>query len=109
MTEDSSDPDITDSTTDVTEPAWPPPADPPPPPPPAPDPITWEPQTWYSITFACLTPGCSQQNIVKAAPMFYSNNGQLKFIRVVCAADGCCGKDCTILTAQKLDPQPIEE
>lgn len=76
---------------------------------PAPAPITWEPQTWYAITFACVTPGCSEQNIIKSAPMFYSNNGDPKYIRVVCAADGCCGKDCTILTATKLNPQPVEE
>lgn len=76
---------------------------------PEPDVIEWEPQTWYAITAACVTPGCRQENILLDIPMFYSNNGQLKYIRVVCAADGCCGKDCRILTAIKLDPQPVEE
>ncbi|WP_346100372.1 hypothetical protein [Streptomyces olivaceiscleroticus] len=93
----------------------PPPDDPPPyvpetpPPPPAPDAITWEPYTWYGITYACLTPGCVNENIVKDYSPFYSNNGDPKFCRVVDAADGACGKDCKILTATKLDPQPEVE
>ncbi|MDX3175189.1 hypothetical protein PV382_23350 [Streptomyces scabiei] len=76
---------------------------------PDPTPIPWEPQTWYSITYACRTPGCPNENITKSAPMFYTNDGQAKNIRVVDAADGACGKDCTILTATKLNPQPVEE
>jgi hypothetical protein len=80
-----------------------------PPPPPEPDVIAWEPTTWYEITYACLTEGCINQNQVRYAPMFYSNNGDPKYIRVVDAADDACGKDCTILTASKLDPQPPEE
>ncbi|MEU5742082.1 hypothetical protein ABZ784_29325 [Streptomyces tendae] len=109
--------------TQAEEPPPPPVEDPPPPPveeppsepPPTPDPvpepdvIDWQPQTWYSITSACVTPGCPQENVIVAIPMFYSNNGELKYIRVVCGADGCCGKDCRILTAEKLDPQPVEE
>ncbi|MEU1134482.1 hypothetical protein ABZ383_32255 [Streptomyces sp. NPDC005900] len=79
------------------------------PPPPTGETITWEPQTWYSITYACRTPGCINENQVRAAPMFYSNDGQLKNIRVVDASDDACHKDCVILTAAKLDPQPIEE
>jgi hypothetical protein len=92
-------------------PLEPPPSEPPPTPDPVPEPgvIDWEPQTWYSITSACVTPGCPQENVIVYFPMFYSNNGELKFIRVVCGSDGCCGKDCRILTAEKLDPQPIEE
>jgi hypothetical protein len=76
--------------------------------PPAPvgDTIVWEPQTWYAITYACLTTGCPNQNQVKSAPMFYSNNGDPKYIRVF---DSTCRTDSKILTAQKLDPQPIEE
>lgn len=93
----------------------PPPPDPEPEPTPTPDPvpepepITWEPQTWYSVTAACRTPGCPQENIIVDIPMFYSNNGDPAYCRVVCAADGCCGKDCAILTATKLDPQPVQE
>lgn len=79
------------------------------PPPPTGDTLTWQPRTWYSITYACRTVGCPNENVVRFAPMFYSNDGQLKNIRVVDAADGACGKDCVILTADKLDPQPIEE
>ncbi|MFJ3043595.1 hypothetical protein [Streptomyces tendae] len=92
-------------------PLEPPPSEPPPTPDPVPEAgvIDWEPQTWYSITSACVTPGCPQENVIVYFPMFYSNNGELKFIRVVCGSDGCCGKDCRILTAEKLDPQPIEE
>lgn len=71
--------------------------------------IVWEPQTWYAITYACRTPGCPNENILRSAPMFYSNNGLSAYIRVVDAADGACQKDCLILTADKLDPQPIEE
>jgi hypothetical protein len=92
------------------------PLEPPPttpePPPEAPGPadtIVWKARTWYEITFACLTPGCVNENIVRYAPMFYSNDGQLKNIRVNCAADGACKKDCKILTATELDPQPVEE
>lgn len=95
------------------------PTDPPPEPEPVPEPtpeptpeapvgetIVWEPQTWYSITYACLTPGCPNLNIVGYAPMFYSNDGQTKNIRVI---DSTCGKLSKVLTATKLDPQPIEE
>lgn len=81
----------------------------PPAPTPAPGPIVWEPETWYAVTAACVTPGCPQENIVVSLPMFYSNNGDPAYCRVVCAADGCCGQDCTILTASKLDPQPVQE
>lgn len=123
---------VTDTTSDLPpteEPPTPPapeepsgpvggdvPVEPPPttpdPTPEAPDPadtIHWEPNTWYAITYACLTPGCKEENKVKSAPLFPSNNGDPKYIRVNCAADGCCKKDCKILTATKLDPQPIEE
>ncbi|MFG2359370.1 hypothetical protein [Streptomyces sp. NPDC048521] len=112
MTEQPLEPTNTESPADDIPPTpVEPEPDTPPPPGPAPDsqPITWEPQTWYSITAACRTPGCLQENIVVTIPMFYSNNGDPKYIRVVCAADDCCGKDCTILTATKLDPQPVEE
>ncbi|CAL9669426.1 hypothetical protein SUDANB145_07334 (plasmid) [Streptomyces sp. enrichment culture] len=85
------------------------PINPDPEPLPTPDTIAWEPQTWYSATAACATPGCVQQGIIVNLPMLYSNNGDPKYIRVVCAQDGACGKDCTILTATKLDPQPPEE
>lgn len=110
--------------TDPTESDVPPPPveDPPPPveepvdePTPTPDPvpegdvIVWEPQTWYAVTAACITPGCRQENIIVSFPMFYSNNGDPKYIRVGCDSDGCCGNACRILTADKLDPQPIEE
>lgn len=108
---------------DSGEPPPPPIEDPPPPPAgdpvdepaptpdpvPEPDVIAWEPQTWYSVTAACVTPGCPQENIVVFFPMFYSNNGDPAYIRVGCDADGCCGNACTILTATKLDPQPVEE
>lgn len=77
--------------------------------PPAPDTIAWEPQTWYSATAVCMTPGCIQENVILNIGMLYSNNGDPKYIRVVCGSDRACGKDCTILTATKLDPQPIEE
>lgn len=77
--------------------------------PPAPDTIDWEPQTWYSATAVCTTPGCIQENVVLSIPLLYSNNGDPRFIRVVCGGDRACGKDCTILTATKLDPQPPEE
>lgn len=93
----------------------PPPDDPPPyepetpPAPPPADTITWEPYTWYAITYACLTPGCINENIVKNYSPFYSNNGDPKLCRVVDAASDACGKDCAILTAVKLDPQPPEE
>ncbi|WP_371099886.1 hypothetical protein [Streptomyces sp. PU_AKi4] len=89
-----------------------PPSDPEPPTPeapPAPDPIAWEPQTWYEATAACTTPGCIQENVILHIPMLYSNNGDPKYIRVVCGSDRACGKDATILTATKLDPQPPEE
>lgn len=76
------------------------------PPPPVGDTIVWEPATWYSITYACRTAGCPNENIANSAPMFYSNDGQPKNIRVV---DSECNKDSKILTAAKLDPQPIEE
>ncbi|MFI2620401.1 hypothetical protein [Streptomyces sp. NPDC018584] len=79
------------------------------PPPPTGETIAWEPQTWYSITYACRTPGCPNENVVRSAPMFYSNNGNPAYIRVVDAADGACGKNSVILTATKLDPQPVEE
>jgi hypothetical protein len=105
--------------TQSTEPPQPPEGDPPPEPVdpepeipdpiPDPEPITWEPQTWYAVTAACRTPGCRQENIIVDIPMFYSNNGDPKYCRVVCAQDGACGKDATILTATKLDPQPPEE
>lgn len=89
-------------------PVEPPPSTPEPPPeaPGAGDTIVWEPRTWYEITYACLTEGCINQNQVRYAPMFYSNDGQTKNIRVY---DSSCKKDCKILTATKLDPQPIEE
>ncbi|GAA3153306.1 hypothetical protein ACFQ0X_44210 [Streptomyces rectiviolaceus] len=79
--------------------------------PPAPvgDTLTWEPRTWYSITYACRTVGCRYENHVGSAAMFYSNNGDPKYIRVNCSSDDGCGKDSVILTADKLDPQPIEE
>lgn len=73
------------------------------------DTLVWEPYTWYSITYACLTAGCPNQNIVRSAPMFYTNDGQTKNIRVVDASSDACGKDCKILTAAKLNPQPVEE
>lgn len=76
------------------------------PPAPVPDQIVWEPRTWYEITYACRTPDCPNLNIVGYAPMFYSNDGQLKNIRVV---DSVCGKDSMIVTATKLDPQPAED
>lgn len=93
------------------------PTDPPPVLPPAPEPdpvpptpvgdtIEWAPQTWYSITYACLTEGCPNQNVVLSAPMFYSNNGEAAYIRVI---DSACDEDSLILTAAKLDPQPVEE
>lgn len=93
------------------EPPEPEPEETPEPTPPVPvgDALVWEPRTWYSITYACRTPGCPNENVVGSAPMFYSNNGETKYIRVVDAADGACGKDSVILTATKLDPQPIEE
>lgn len=94
--------------TDSTDPE-PEPTPDPTPPVPVGDTLTWEPQTWYSITYACRTAGCPNENVVGSAPMFYSNDGQTKNIRVVDAADGACGKDCVILTADKLDPQPIQE
>ncbi|MFD6149374.1 hypothetical protein [Streptomyces sp. NPDC060243] len=77
-----------------------------PPPPTDAETIHWEPATWYSATFACLTPGCPEENIVKSVGMLYSNNGQAKYVRIV---DSVCGKDCKILTATKLIPQPPEE
>lgn len=80
--------------------------DPVPEPVPAPSLIAWEPRTWYSITYACRNQGCANQNRIYAAPMFYSNNGVPAYIRVV---DSTCNKDSTILTATKLDPQPVEE
>ncbi|MFE9812400.1 hypothetical protein [Streptomyces sp. NPDC005548] len=70
------------------------------------DAITWEPHTWYAITYACLTAGCPNQNVVGSAPMFYSNDGQTKNIRVI---DSACNKQSKILTATKLNPQPEEE
>ena len=88
------------------EEAPPPEPDPVPDAPPPPAPIAWEPATWYSATFACLTVGCPNQNVVKTMPKLYSNNGDPKYIRIV---DSVCGKDCQILTATKLDPQPVEE
>ncbi|MFI8792574.1 hypothetical protein [Streptomyces sp. NPDC055105] len=97
---------------DPTDPVDPPTTDPEPEPtptpdaPPAPDVIAWEPRTWYSITYVCLTPTCPNLNVVGAIAMFYSNDGQLKNIRVI---DSTCNKQSTILTATKLDPQPIEE
>lgn len=105
--------DVVPSPVDETPP--PPPDDPPPyeeetpPPPPAPETVAWEPQTWYAITYACLTPGCVNENVVKSYSPLYSNNGDPKYIRVVDAADGACGRDCAILTADKLDPQPEPE
>lgn len=77
-----------------------------PPAPPASETIVWEPQTWYAATYACLTEGCINQNQVRSVDMLWSNNGDPKYIRIVDAADGACGKDCAILTATKLDPQP---
>ncbi|MFD7995523.1 hypothetical protein [Streptomyces mexicanus] len=95
---------------DPTPTPEPPPYVPPTPdPPPDPEPIVWEPQTWYEATAACRTPGCIQENVIVYLPMLYSNNGDPKYIRVVCADSRACGKDCVILTATKLDPQPIEE
>lgn len=76
------------------------------PPAPTAEPITWEPATWYSITYACLTAGCPNQNVVGSAPMFYSNDGNPVHIRVF---DSVCRTDSKILTATKLDPQPVEE
>lgn len=77
--------------------------------PPTGDTLTWKPRTWYEITYACRTPGCRNENQVRYAPMFYSNDGLLKNIRVNDAADDACKLDCVILTATELDPQPIEE
>jgi hypothetical protein len=94
--------------TDSTDPE-PEPEPEPTPPVPVGDTLTWEPQTWYSITYACRTVGCRYENHVGSAPMFYSNNGDPKYIRVNCSSDDGCGKDSVILTADKLDPQPIQE
>ncbi|MFE1949934.1 hypothetical protein ACFW9D_05630 [Streptomyces sp. NPDC059524] len=103
----TSDPDIGIGESSPPPPPEPTPTDPPPPPAPdAPDTIVWEPQTWYSITYACLTDGCPSQNIVLSAPMFYSNNADPKYLRVW---DSACKTYAVILTATKLDPQPIEE
>ncbi|MEW2393077.1 hypothetical protein AB0933_32420 [Streptomyces venezuelae] len=103
---DEQPPPVPDDPPPVTEPE---PEPEPTPPPPTGDTLTWEPQTWYSITYACRTAGCKNENVVRSAPMFYSNDGQSKNIRVVDAADDACKKDCVILTADKLDPQPVEE
>jgi hypothetical protein len=100
-------PPTTEPDPDPTEPE--PEPEPTPDPIPDPDPITWEPQTWYEATAACRTPGCIQENVIVYLPMLYSNNGDPKYIRVICGSDQACGKDCTILTATKLDPQPPEE
>ncbi len=91
----------------VGDPAEPPPTTPDPTPEaPGPgDSIAWEPRTWYTVTVACLTANCSEENVVKSAPL-YSNDGKAKNIRVNC---GVCRVDCKNLTATKQDPQPEEE
>lgn len=68
--------------------------------------IEYEPNTWYSATVECRTPGCIHAGPIYPIPMVYSNNGDPKFVRV---QDSACGNDMVILTATKLDPQPIEE
>jgi len=88
------------------EEAPPPEPDPVPDAPPPPDTIAWEPQTWYAITYACHTAGCPNQNQIRSAPRFYSNNGAAIYLRVF---DSTCRTYSPILTATKLDPQPIEE
>ncbi|MEW1565823.1 hypothetical protein AB0454_22890 [Streptomyces sp. NPDC093509] len=94
-------------TPEPTEPTTPTDPDPDPvPDTPTGDTIVWEAHTWYSITYACLTVGCPNENVVGSAPMFYSNDGQAKNIRVI---DSTCGKQSKILTATKLNPQPVEE
>ncbi len=103
---DDSDPVPADPETPGPEPE---PEPEPTPPPPTGNTIVWEPRTWYAITSACRTVGCPNENQVRFAPMFYSNDGQTKNIRVNDGADGACKRDCTILTADKLDPQPVEE
>jgi hypothetical protein len=100
--DDSDDPVIVDPPADSD----PEPDPDPTPPPPVGDTIVWEPATWYSITYACRTVGCPNENVVHGAPMFYSNDGQNKNIRVI---DSVCNKDSMIVTATKLDPQPVEE
>lgn len=103
-TADSGGPVVTDPPIDPE--TQPDPEPDPTPPPPTGDVITWEAATWYSITYACRTVGCPNENVVYSAPMFYSNDGQAKNIRVF---DNECRKDSVILTATKLDPQPVEE
>jgi len=80
----------------------------PPPPPETPTgTITFEPATWYSVDTVCLTQDkgngepCPNLNVTATDPMVYSNAGKPI---IVC---GMCSKSRTILSATKLDPQPV--
>lgn len=108
-------PDTTTDTSSDPPPVEPPPAaepepveesTPPPPPEQPTNPITFEPATYYSVDTVCLTQNrgdgtaCPNLNVTATDPMVYSNAGKPI---IVC---GLCGKNRTILSATKLDPQP---
>jgi hypothetical protein len=115
-TDPTTPPDTTNDTSSDPPPYEPPPApsepepvedsDPPPPPDQPSTPITFEPATWYSVETVCLTQNrgdgapCPNLNVTATDPMVYSNAGKPI---IVC---GLCGKNRTILSATKLDPQP---
>ncbi|MFD7867306.1 hypothetical protein [Streptomyces sp. NPDC059783] len=68
--------------------------------------IVYEPAMYYSVTVTCTTLGCSHNGNTYPIPMVYSNNGDPRYVRVI---DSECNRDMVILTATKLDPQPVEE
>lgn len=64
--------------------------------------VTLEADTWYEVTARDNNPDCRNYEKTFDFKQFYSNDGI--HYSVVC---GICGQEMEILTAIKLDPQPI--
>jgi hypothetical protein len=63
-----------------------------------------EPATFYYAEAVCHTVGCPNQDIIMKVPAMYSNDGST--YAVFC---GLCSSKAEVVTATKLDPQPVME
>ena len=63
---------------------------------------TYEPRTWFSVTVTDDTETCKNYQRVWTTSPVYSYDGLT--VQVGC---GLCGQRLRVLTATKLDPQPV--
>lgn len=60
------------------------------------------PQTWYDVTYRCVTPTCTNYDIIHENSQGWSNAGDITQSYWCCG----CNSFCEILSATYLDPQP---